>query len=151
MLLWIAGRLPGLNELVAARMIRGRAVNARGKRWSKYSDIKRQCEERIALAAQSQRFVPQGKHFNYLCVEPNQRRDPSNISAGAVKMIEDALVKAGLLGNDGWSHVEGDTRYYHYSPNEEGVFVVAQECAVLSKNAMLQRLQDYLLKGCKND
>ena len=149
-LLWIPGRLPGLNELIEARMQRGKGLSTKGKRWSQYSDIKRQCEERIALCARSQRFAPNGKHFNYLFVEGSQRRDPSNISAGAVKMVEDGLQKAKLLDGDGWKHVEGDTRYFHHDKLFEGVCLIVQDCPVLSKNAMLQRLHIYVQKGCVN-
>ncbi len=33
------------------------------------------------------------------------KRDPSNIAAAAAKFIEDGLIKAGVIENDGWKQV----------------------------------------------
>ncbi len=43
--------------------------------------------------------------------EPNMRRDPSNAYAGALKVIEDALVQCGVLPGDGWKHVHSPASY----------------------------------------
>lgn len=147
MLLWVPGRFPGMNELVEALTLR---VNGRRPGF-KYSGIKEQCDDRVVLCVRSQRFKVRGKHFNYLFVEPNRKRDPDNISAGAVKMLLDGLRKAGALENDGWKQVEGDTRYYHCEDGAEpGVCLVVQDCPVLSKEAMIAKLQAFLQKGCVN-
>ena len=139
--------MPGLNDLIRAKA--ARVKNA--PPGVVYNAMKREVEERVALCASSQRFKPKGKHFNYLLVEETLRRDPSNVAAGAIKMIEDALVKRGLLASDGWSQVGGGTWYPHCEEDfGAGVCLVVQDCPVLSKEAMIGRLQAFLSKGCVN-
>lgn len=43
----------------------------------------------------------------YTWHEPNRRRDKDNVSGFGRKVIQDALVRAGVLPNDGWANVEG--------------------------------------------
>lgn len=58
--------------------------------------------------AQLRKFRPTGKVWmKYTWYEPNRRRDKSNICAFGRKVIEDGLVKVGVLENDGWKHIEG--------------------------------------------
>lgn len=45
-------------------------------------------------------------YLRFMWVEPNRRRDKDNI-ASAKKFCIDALVKAGVLENDGWKHIIG--------------------------------------------
>ena len=45
--------------------------------------------------------------MRYLWVEKNRRRDKDNISSFGRKVIQDALVKMGVLRNDGWENIEG--------------------------------------------
>lgn len=116
-----------------------------------YNNLKKQVHERVALCAGSQKFEVRGSHFNYLLVEGDMRRDPSNAAGAAIKMIEDGLQRAKLLANDGWQQVSGCTWYPHCEPGfEPGVFLCVQECPVLSKGAMIQRLQTYLDQGMVN-
>ena len=43
----------------------------------------------------------------YRFYEKNKRRDLDNISGFAHKVIQDALVKNGILENDGWANITG--------------------------------------------
>lgn len=43
----------------------------------------------------------------YLQVEPNRRRDQGNIPSFDRKVIQDALVGAGVLEDDGWNYAAG--------------------------------------------
>ena len=102
----IEGVLPGLNDMVAAcrKRYRGGA--------SAYSTLKKEVEMRIVMELRSQRISPVRKYpvmMTYRWVEPNRRRDKSNIAAGGRKFIEDALVVAGILQGDGWKHIAGFT------------------------------------------
>lgn len=99
--LTIPGRLPGLNEYIEA------------ERRSKYmaANMKRAAEQRIILAAKAQlrgvRFrAPVVMHYTW--VEPNRRRDKDNI-AFARKFVQDALVRCGVLQNDGWAEIDDFT------------------------------------------
>ena len=45
--------------------------------------------------------------MEYTWVEKNRRRDLDNISSFGRKVIQDALVAAGVLKDDGWKYVVG--------------------------------------------
>ncbi len=99
MLLKIPGRLPGLNEYSELE---------RNHRYAA-ARVKRDTELRIMIAAKSQlKGVQFSNPVNmyYTWFEPNKKRDKDNI-AFAKKFVQDALVKAGILKNDGWKEIEG--------------------------------------------
>lgn len=93
----IPGTLPGLNDYIDA------------ERSNKYqaAKLKRQTEEMIVMCIWEQMpgvEISEPVHIEYHWYEPNRRRDKDNI-AFAKKFIQDALVKAGVLGNDGWQEI----------------------------------------------
>lgn len=98
--LTIQGTLPGLNEYINA------------ERRNKYlaAKIKNQSEHVVMSYARRQLH---GVHFSgpvtmtYTWYEPSRRRDKDNVSSYGRKVIQDALVKAGVLAGDGWRHIEG--------------------------------------------
>lgn len=94
------GRLPGLNEITAENR-RNRHAGAKMKKQYQYA---------VELSARRQlrHWRPSGPVFmRYLWIEPNKKRDKDNIAAGGRKIIQDALVKAGYLHNDGWRDIAG--------------------------------------------
>ena len=97
--LWIPGPLPGLNDMIAKQS------RARGFR---YEDLKEKWTNDIAMLARSARVPHFSRvHIDYLWVERNHKRDPSNIAAGGRKLVEDGLVAAKVLDNDGWEEIDG--------------------------------------------
>lgn len=93
----IPGTLPGLNEYIQAE---------RSNRYQA-AKLKRQTEDMIVMCIWEQ--APGVKftgpvHISYIWYEANQRRDKDNI-AFAKKFIQDALVKAGVISNDGWQEI----------------------------------------------
>lgn len=97
--LWVPRPLPGLNDIIDARMIR------RGK-WNAYSQMKADHTARVAFLAREAKLPHIDRaHFVYLLYEPNMRRDPDNVLCGAMKFIKDGLVAAKVLNNDGWNQV----------------------------------------------
>lgn len=95
----IEGRLPGLNEYIAAE---------RANRY-KAAKLKRDAQELIGYAIRTQLRDVHIKHpvvMRYLWVEANRKRDKDNISF-ARKFIQDALVGLEVLQNDGWKGIEG--------------------------------------------
>lgn len=107
--LWIPGQLPGLQQLLDANTVRSKR-GKNGKHWTKYSAIKKSFGAKVALCARAIGFPPvpdTGAIFTYEFIEPDRRRDPSNVIAGGIKIVEDALRFSGLLKNDGWRHVRG--------------------------------------------
>ena len=99
-ILVIHGKLPGLNELIDAER-RHRQAGAKLKRDA----------ERIVRMYIRQQFrgdkpkTPVTLYYYYY--EPNRRRDLDNIAGFAHKVIQDSLVKEGILANDGWEHIKG--------------------------------------------
>lgn len=130
--LWIPERMPGLNEVLDARGIVMRNRGGGTRRFDGYAKLKNAWAQKIALHARSQGFkrVTFGA-FSYLFVEGDRRRDPSNIIAGGLKLIEDALQDAGLLAGDGWANVTAIAPYWVVGV-EPGVLVACGE-TVLSK------------------
>lgn len=45
--------------------------------------------------------------MKYTWYERNRRRDKDNISSFGRKVIQDGLVKAEIIKNDGWAQIEG--------------------------------------------
>ena len=97
----IKGRLWGLNEY----------TNACKSKYGKYSasTYKREVEETIGWCIRSyigNWHTDKIVYLKYKWVEPNTRRDLDNV-AFAKKFIQDALVKQGVIPNDGWRNILG--------------------------------------------
>lgn len=99
MKLIIPGVLPNLNDYIAAeRRHRQQAAT-----------MKRQSEHVVSLAAKKQLNGVKFRNpvvMTYRWFEPNRKRDKDNVSSFGRKVIQDALVRAGVLENDGWAHID---------------------------------------------
>lgn len=143
--LWVPGKFPTLNELLEARSRFGKRVGPTGRSWNEYNEIKRTWQHRVALCARAQYIKPvPHAYFTYLFFEENMRRNPSNVVSAAVKIIEDALQKAGIIPNDGWPEVLGFSAYWELDPKRPGVAVFLSKHGPLDKptavyNDQLQR------------
>ena len=97
----IPGRLDGMNDLIAAT------------RESRYTgaQLKKDNQWNVLIAIKKSHLKPiNGRcRLMYTFYEPNMRRDMDNISGFAHKVIQDALVEAGILANDGWRNIAGYT------------------------------------------
>lgn len=147
--MYLVGRLPGLNDILA-----GSASASRG--WSSYNALKQKWTGDIGLVVRSRGLAPLGSgYFSYLFVEPTSRRDPSNVVSGGVKIIEDALQKARLLPGDDWRYVLGFVGYWTLSKGRAGCLVCWSPDEILTKPAMLALLEKELEKhgtannGCR--
>lgn len=101
----IRGTLPGLNELIEAER-RNRFIGAK---------LKKQYEAVVMRAARSLGNVEfeEPVYMVYHWYEKDRRRDEDNICAFGRKVIQDALVKARFLRNDGWKNIAGfEDRFY---------------------------------------
>lgn len=110
--------MPGLNEIIAASKAHPK----------KYAAMKKAVGAKVILAAHIAK-VPsmQRVHMSYQHFEPNRRRDPSNFCSGAQKMIEDALIKVGVIPNDGWNNIASFDHRWQVSKNKPGVCVFIAE------------------------
>jgi len=132
--MYLVGRLPGLNDILA-----GSASASRG--WSSYNALKQKWTGDIGLVARTSGLAPLGSgYFSYLFVEPTSRRDPSNVVSGGVKIIEDALQKAGLLPGDDWRYVLGFIGHWTLNKGRAGCLVCWSPDEMLTKPAMLALL-----------
>jgi Holliday junction resolvase RusA-like endonuclease len=118
----IKGTLPGLNELISAE---------RTNRY-KAAAMKRQCQGVVIHCAKSQLrgFRPQtAVIMRYTWYERNRRRDKDNVSSFGRKVIQDGLVAAGVLKNDGWSEIEGFTDTFRVDKQNPRIEVIITEVA----------------------
>lgn len=100
MKLVIPGTLPGLNQYIEA-LDKSRHAGAA---------LKKGAQRTVEWCAKDQlrKFRPTGPVWmKYTWYERNRKRDKDNISSFGRKVIQDGLVKAGVLKNDGWRHIEG--------------------------------------------
>lgn len=95
----IEGRLPSLNEYIKAC----RTAPVIGNR------MKHKDEELITIYIRKAKLKPIYKRvrISYTFYEPNNRRDLDNVSGYAHKVIQDALVRAGILSDDSWGYITG--------------------------------------------
>ena len=112
----IEGKLPGQNEFIKANRTNYYVGNK----------MKRDAQEMIMLAIRQQL---KGVHIDmpvmieYKYFEPNRRRDKDNVHAFASKVIQDALVKEGVLMNDGWRNIFGFTALFECDPQRPRIEV----------------------------
>jgi len=120
-LLWIPAPMPGLNEIISAAERSPHAWGNLKKRWSSI----------VALYALQQHFpaIEGPAHFWIELVEPNRKRDPDNILAGALKIIFDALQGSKLLRNDGWNHVLSISPTWRVDKLKPGVLLTVNTVA----------------------
>lgn len=99
-LLIIPGKLDNLNDYISAE----RTHRQKGAK------MKAVNEDIVIIAIkQCMRGVKIEKpvFMEYTWLEQNKRRDKDNISSFGRKVIQDALVDAGVLKDDGWKYVVG--------------------------------------------
>lgn len=126
----------GLNEVIALSA-------GANSGWSAYGAAKSKWTQQVVLMARAKNIQPVGPgYLSFLWLEPNAKRDPSNIVAGGTKLIEDALVAAGVMKNDGWADVLGLVGYWVRRPERVGVLVRHSPDGVASKETMLALLEE---------
>lgn len=105
----IKGRLPGRNEF------------DNGNRANRYMGAQKKKEAQAEVVRQLKtqgygRTIPFKVDIELFFVEPNMRRDPDNILAGAIKVLLDAMVECGILANDTMKQV--GNIYARYAVNK---------------------------------
>ncbi len=138
---WIAGKVPSLNDLLAAKgggsapvlsslIMRHKPQKGkqRGARFDLYNDIKQDWKRRTIKAVGSPFVRVTACYFGYVVVEETLKRDPSNVCSAAIKFIEDGLKEAGVIPNDGWKNVLGIRMITIHRPGRDpGVYVVMSD------------------------
>lgn len=111
--------LPGLNELIAAER----------QHRQKAAKLKREHQRAVELCIRSQlrRPLREPVTMHYLWVEKDRRRDKSNICAFGRKIIEDAMVNAHVLKNDGWANIDDFTDSFAVDKKRPRIEVTIEE------------------------
>ena len=116
----ITGRLKGLNDYIKACRTNPHVGNK----------LKKDAEDTVLWPLRNEL---RGVHINrpvilkYDFYEPNKRRDLDNVASFAMKVIQDALVKAGVLKNDGWEQILGFTTQFYCDPKRPRIEVTIVE------------------------
>jgi hypothetical protein len=155
---FVPGKVPSLNDLLEARgaraptlgsiILRRRPGKAKslGARFDLYNDIKQDWKQRTIRALTLPFVSVQRCYFGYLVVEETHKRDPSNICSAAVKFIEDGLVDAGVIPNDGWDNVLGiRVHWVHRKGRDPGIYVIMSD-AMLPEQRLLTEYEDYFIQ-----
>ena len=118
-----------MNDLLDWSKRQGTRTGRKGQRVNVYAEQKKSWEEIIWAAIRNAHIQPIRGSVTllYLWKEPNKRRNPSNIVAGGRKFIEDALVRAGILHNDGWKEILEFTDHWIVDKKQPGVRVTLVE------------------------
>jgi len=116
----IKGRLEGLNEY----------INACRTNPYKGNKMKRDAEDYVSWPIRTQLKgvqIDKPVILKYDFFEPNKRRDLDNISGFAHKVIQDALVKCGVLKNDGWNEIIRHMDQFYCDPDNPRIEVTIVE------------------------
>lgn len=116
----IPGRLPGMNEYTAACR-EHRLVGARMKR-----DAQEIVEMCVKLQVRGTSVKPPVR-LHYTFFERDRRRDHDNVSGFAHKVVQDALVSMGVLDNDGWGEILGDTNDFLVDKSNPRILIEIEE------------------------
>lgn len=137
---FVPGKVPSLNELLDAKGGTAPRVasiimrhlpkkgKGRGARFDAYNNIKQDWKQRTISAIGAPFVRVQQCYFGYLVVEDSRKRDPSNVCSSAIKFIEDGIVEAGVMSNDGWDNVLGiRVHWVHRKGHRPGIYVVMSD------------------------
>lgn len=125
--LTIPGRLEGLNEYIAA-------MNADRHKGNK---LKRSRTEEVAwhCRAQLKGWRPKTPvRLSYRYYEPNRKRDKDNVAGFAHKVVQDGLVLARVLKNDGWDDVDGFADDFALDRRRPRIEITITEAEPCTKN-----------------
>lgn len=115
----IPGRLPNLNVYISAeRSNRYKAAKMKADSEKIVSVAIRQCIRGIR--------IEKPVFMEYKWVEKDKRRDLDNI-VFARKFIQDALVNAGILKDDGWKYVVGFSDRFEVDKENPRIEVLIKE------------------------
>lgn len=125
--IWIPGRLPGLNEIIAS------AKSSHGK-FNAYSRMKKTWVNYISKIIQECNLPKmQTIHLTCIFIERTRKRDQDNISAGGKKLIADSLITAGVIPNDGWRNIKWGEDLFRINKFSPGVKIIIRQIAKMKK------------------
>jgi hypothetical protein len=146
---WIPGKIPSFNELVDWKSIGKKPTSGiilmRGKKkgsyqFNRYNEVKQNWKAKTCSEVIEQGFqVVLSSYFTYLFVEKTRKRDPSNFCAAGIKFVEDGLILAGCMPNDGWDNVLGISQFWmHDKEHQQGILVAMASEPLTTYQMMLE-------------
>lgn len=123
----IKGRMPDLNDYLKGERI---TIRKNGKFTTKGNVMKQDNQRKVVSAVRNQLrgiHIEKQVEIYYSFFEPNRKRDLDNISAFAHKVIQDGLVKGGLLANDGWKNIVGFDDEFFIDKENPRIEVIIRE------------------------
>ena len=124
----IEGQLPNLNDYINADRV---MVKNAGHCFSKGNAFKQTAQKSVQEAIKrdlGNLAIKSPIKIKYCFFEPNKRRDKDNVAAFAMKVIQDALVKEGVIKNDGWREIESFECYFYVDKDNPRIEVTLIEC-----------------------
>ncbi len=114
---FIPGPLPGMNDFAGKQS--GWLYRQAKAKWSLV----------ISISIQKAKLKPVKRaHITCVWMEPSKRRDPDNFTAIGRKFINDQLVQSGILPDDGWDEIVGQSDSWAVDKKKPGVYVTLEEC-----------------------
>lgn len=123
----IEGQLPNLNDYINADRV---MVRNAGHCFSKGNELKQRTQKSVQKAIKrdlGDLVIKSPIKIIYRFYEPNKRRDKDNVAAFAMKVIQDALVKEGVIKNDGWREIESFKCLFYVDKDNPRIEVVLEE------------------------
>lgn len=115
----IRGSLPGLNEY----------INAERTNRYKGAELKSRAESIVLHSLRSlgkwRAESPVYMVYHWYCAD--RRRDKDNISSFGRKVIQDALVRAKIIKNDGWNDIIGFEDVFYIDKKNPRIVVEIEE------------------------
>lgn len=126
---FIPERFPGMNEIIDAAshrtLRRSKAIGGKINRYANMKAAYTQLVKAHAIVNKIQK-AKGSVTLHYLFIEPDRRRDKSNISA-SMKFIEDGLVLAGIIPNDTWRYIDHIMLAWKVDKERPGVMIMIEE------------------------
>ena len=94
----IYGKLPSMNQFITANRTNVHVGN----------NMKKGSEAIIIIAIRQhlkKLQIENPIHIQYTFWESSTKRDLDNVASFAMKVIQDSLVKSGVIANDGWKNI----------------------------------------------
>jgi len=98
--------LPNLNDYIKADRV---MIRHAGHCFSQGNEMKQSVQRYVQACIRcdlKDLVIKSPIKIKYCFYEPNKRRDKDNVAAFAMKVIQDALVKEGVIKNDGWKEID---------------------------------------------
>jgi Holliday junction resolvase RusA-like endonuclease len=121
------GVLPNLNDYLQGERI---PIRKNGKFTTKGNVMKQENQRKIIKILRRDLLglhIQKPIEITYKFYEINRKRDLDNISAFAHKVIQDALVKAGTIENDGWKHIRGFSDEFYVDSENPRIEITLRE------------------------